>query len=130
MNKRAFARRFGRKIRSLRRNVELSQKVVAAALHITPSYLCDMEQGKRNPPCEKILTHMAPMFGVSEDYMVLLAGKVPSRFDMTIGSCGAVETAWLAFMKEWHKQLGMIDRLEEEGSWEMNPLSSPLRTLD
>jgi transcriptional regulator with XRE-family HTH domain len=71
--KQDFARRLGRRIRALRRRLQLSQAKLASHLGIQRSRLAKWESGTHAPPPE-MLPPLAQRFGVSLDE--LLTGQV------------------------------------------------------
>jgi len=68
---------FGQKISELRKQVELSQKELAAKLGISAQYLNDIEHGRRHPPSEEIIQQMAKIFKVNADVLLIAAGTAP-----------------------------------------------------
>ncbi|PZP38388.1 MAG: transcriptional regulator, partial [Pseudopedobacter saltans] len=64
---------FGLKVRSLRMQKNLSYQQLSESSKITVSYLHDIENGKKYPKADKILT-LAKELGVDYDYLVSLTG--------------------------------------------------------
>lgn len=64
---------FGLKVRSLRMQKNLSYQQLSESSKITISYLHDIENGKKYPKADKILT-LAKELGVDYDYLVSLTG--------------------------------------------------------
>lgn len=64
---------FGLKLRSLRLQKNLSYQQLSEESKITISYLHDLENGKKYPKADKILT-LAKALGVDYDYLVSLSG--------------------------------------------------------
>lgn len=63
----------GKRIRALRRKLEISTKDLADFLDITTSALSQYENGKRTPGVQ-ILLHLSQTFNVTVDY--ILTGKI------------------------------------------------------
>ena len=60
---------FYRRIRELRKDHDLSQRDVAAELHMPQSQYWRYEQGYRDIPTD-MLMHLADYYGVSVDYIL------------------------------------------------------------
>ena len=75
---------FGEVITQARKDKKLSQREVAAQIKkedgvaISAQYLNDIEHARRNPPGEYILRQLANMLELEEDYLIFLAGRIPS----------------------------------------------------
>lgn len=73
----------GMRIAALRKQAGLTQAALAERLHISPAAVGMYEQGRREPPCE-ILISLAETFGVTLDY--LIAGHTKNEKDLA-GQC-------------------------------------------
>ena len=75
---------FGEAITQARKDKELSQKQVAATTlkedgqAISAQYLNDIEHDRRNPPSEFIVRQLAESLDLDLDYLLFLAGRLPS----------------------------------------------------
>jgi transcriptional regulator with XRE-family HTH domain len=58
---------FGEMVRRLRERKGVSQKEMAAALHVTPAYLSALEHGKRGLPTFDMLQRIAGYFNIIWD---------------------------------------------------------------
>jgi XRE family transcriptional regulator, fatty acid utilization regulator len=65
---------FGLKLRSLRQEKELSLKELSQRSHLSPSYINEIEKGKKYPKTEKIIV-LANSLGVSYDELISLQLK-------------------------------------------------------
>jgi len=59
--------KFGDLIKELRTNKGLSLREFARQLNIAPSYVSDIERGKRNAPSKELLEKMLSILNVSEE---------------------------------------------------------------
>lgn len=70
---------FGKTVKKLRKKKGLGTREFARKIHkmdgtpISASYLCDIEQERRNPPDIEIIKQMAHLLKVEEDYLLGLA---------------------------------------------------------
>ena len=77
---------FGQHLRQLRTQAGLSLRELAAALDVNFTYVSKIELGHVAPPSEEVLRKLASVMGpyldqdpfVLTDYLITLAGKVPS----------------------------------------------------
>ena len=75
---------FGEAITKARKDKKLSQKQVAAGTRkedgdaISAQYLNDIEHDRRNPPSEYIVSQLAESLDLDLDYLLFLAGRLPS----------------------------------------------------
>ena len=72
---------FGEKIRSLRRQRKVSQKDMAAALNVSPAYLCALEHGQRGKPqwqmVQRIITYFNIIWDEAEELQYLASISDP-----------------------------------------------------
>jgi transcriptional regulator with XRE-family HTH domain len=74
---------FGRAIADARKAKGLSQKELAALIHkeeggaISPQYLNDIEHDRRSPTSDSLIRQFAKALGEKEEYLFVLAGKIP-----------------------------------------------------
>ena len=73
----------GERIALLRRSQGMSQQALARAISVSPSAVGMYEQGRREPPIDRIIA-LARLFGVSTDY--LLTGLPHSQADLRAAS--------------------------------------------
>lgn len=76
---------FGRYISNARKTLGMSQKELAAKLGISPQYLNDIEQDRRQPSSDEMIQQLAKILNVEALYLHYLAGKLPQdrRRDLT-----------------------------------------------
>ena len=65
---------FGKYLKDLRNNQKLSLRDVEAKGSISPSYLAQIEQGRRRPPGPDILKRLAPVYDVPVRDLLKAAG--------------------------------------------------------
>jgi transcriptional regulator with XRE-family HTH domain len=68
---------FGRRLRDLRKQKNVSQRDLAAQVGIDFTYLSKIEVGRSAPPSEEVIRHIAQVLDTDEDELINLAGKVP-----------------------------------------------------
>lgn len=68
---------FGRRLRDLRKQKNISQRDLAARVGIDFTYLSKIEGGRLAPPSEDVIRHIAQVLEADEDELINLAGKVP-----------------------------------------------------
>lgn len=68
---------FGRKIRELRNNAELTQREFAKKIGIDFTYLSKIENGKMTPPSEETIRKIAEVLNTNSDELLTLAKKFP-----------------------------------------------------
>jgi transcriptional regulator with XRE-family HTH domain len=98
---------FGQIISEARKELELSQKELAARVRkedgeaISPQYLNDIEHDRRNPPSEYIIRQLAKHLKLKEEPLVAAAGMWPEDLQQKLRSADpkAVEQAFTAFRK-------------------------------
>ena len=102
---------FGEEIRKARIAKGLSLREVAESItkdtepgrepeQISLQYLNDMEHGRRNPPSDKVIGQLAKKLDLKKDYLVFLAGRLPSDVRDARVSPEKVEKAFAAFRKD------------------------------
>ena len=75
---------FGETIRNKRKQLSLSQKELAGRVMkdddtpISPQYLNDIEQGKRNPDSDAMIEHFARVLELDKDILYFWARKLPA----------------------------------------------------
>lgn len=92
--------RFGRRITSIRKQKEMTQRYLAAMSGVSAQYLNDIERGRRNPPQNDVLVGMALALDTPLFYLQMLAGKLPSDIDVSRYTPEAVVCALDAFKNE------------------------------
>jgi HTH-type transcriptional regulator, competence development regulator len=68
---------FGRRLRDLRKQKQVSQRDLAAQVGIDFTYLSKIEGGRSAPPSEDVIRHIAQVLEADENELINLAGKVP-----------------------------------------------------
>lgn len=68
---------FGRRLRELRKQRNISQRDLAAQVGIDFSYLSKIEVGRLAPPSEEVIRQIAQVLEADTDELINLAGKVP-----------------------------------------------------
>lgn len=68
---------FGKRIKRLRRELELTQREVASSLGIDFTYLSKLENDRGEPPGEETVRKLAGVLHVEAEELLALAGKVP-----------------------------------------------------
>src|SRR5229473_5213905 len=68
---------FGRRLRDLRKQKNVSQRDLAAQVGIDFTYLSKIEVGRSAPPSKEVIRHIAEVLDADEDELINLAGKVP-----------------------------------------------------
>ncbi|GAB6052462.1 helix-turn-helix domain-containing protein [Magnetospira thiophila] len=58
---------FGQRIRELRRSQKVTQRQMAADLHVTPAYLSALEHGRRGRPAPGMVMQICAYFGLIWD---------------------------------------------------------------
>ena len=95
----------GQAISAERKKLGLSQKDLAAhikkedGMPISPQYLNDIERDRRNPPSEYLLNQLADVLKLPREYLVFLAGEMPSEFRNQPHEPERVQAAFQAFRK-------------------------------
>jgi len=70
---------FGQRIRTLRKELGLSQRELAQQVGIDFTYLSKIENDRGEPPSEAVIKRLAAHLLVDEpDELIVLAGKIPS----------------------------------------------------
>ena len=68
---------FGRRLRDLRKQKNVSQRDLATQVGIDFTYLSKIEGGRSAPPIEEVIRRISQEFDADEDELINLAGKVP-----------------------------------------------------
>lgn len=68
---------FGKRLRELRKQKNISQRDLAAQVGIDFTYLSKIEGGRLAPPSEEVIGHLAQVLEADENELINLAGKVP-----------------------------------------------------
>ncbi len=72
---------FGARIRSLRKEHDLTLRELAEQVGINFTYLSKIESGKGAPPSEDTINSLARVLHADPDELVLLANKLPNAFE-------------------------------------------------
>ncbi len=73
---------YSKRLREVRRTLDISQKDFAAELNISPSFLSEIESGKTKPGYN-FLTKMAGVFNVNPSWILLAKGPMFIKDDET-----------------------------------------------
>ena len=68
---------FGRRLREIRKQKNVSQRDLATQVGIDFTYLSKIEGGRSAPPSEDVIRHIAKVLEADENELINLAGKVP-----------------------------------------------------
>ena len=68
---------FGRRLRDLRKQKNISQRDLATQVGIDFTYLSKIEGGRLAPPSEEVIRLIAQVLEADENELINLAGKVP-----------------------------------------------------
>jgi transcriptional regulator with XRE-family HTH domain len=72
------ALRFGKKLRQLRKALNLSLRELAGRAGVDFTYLSKMENGQLPPPSESVVARLAGALGADRDELLQLSGRVPA----------------------------------------------------
>lgn len=101
--KKDIAVEIGQRVISIRKQLRLHQKEMAADLNISASYLCEIESGRAKPNIE-LLIKMVSLYNINLNYLVMGTGKMlldggqqmeDERFDIDAGVETIEELTWL-----------------------------------
>ena len=100
----------GQAIIAARKKNGVSQKDLAAAVQkedgtgsISPQYLNDIEHDRRSPTSDHLIREFARALGVDEDYLFVLAGKIPEDLRMAATDPANTAAAFRAFRRRLEK---------------------------
>ncbi|HYU75728.1 MAG TPA: helix-turn-helix transcriptional regulator [Ktedonobacteraceae bacterium] len=68
---------FGRRLRELRKQKNISQRDLATQVAVDFTYLSKIEGGRLAPPSEDVIRRLAQALDADENELINLAGKVP-----------------------------------------------------
>lgn len=96
----------GQAIAAARKAKGMSQKDLAAAVQkedgtgpISPQYLNDIERDRRRPTSDQLIREFARVLGADEDYLFVLAGKIPEEVRREAKDPVIVAEAFRAFRR-------------------------------
>jgi transcriptional regulator with XRE-family HTH domain len=81
---------FGASLKSMRTAHQWGLRPFARAVSIDPGYLCLIEAGKTAPPSDAILRRMAALLEVSEQQLLIQAGRLPPAILLAFWSHPAI----------------------------------------
>ena len=84
---------FGEYLRQLRERRSLRQADIAESLGVSSVYVCDIEKGRRNPPCAEKLAILAQRMGISDEEASLL-------FDLAGSARGSVAPDIIEYLEK------------------------------
>ncbi|MDP2731385.1 MAG: tetratricopeptide repeat protein [Dehalococcoidales bacterium] len=71
-------RNFGERLKEIRKQAGLSQRVLADKVGVNFSYLSKIENGTLPAPSDKVISRLAEVLDTDKDELMLLAGKIPA----------------------------------------------------
>ncbi|GGG46455.1 helix-turn-helix transcriptional regulator [Elioraea sp. Yellowstone] len=96
----------GKAIVAARKEKGISQKDLAASVlkddgsgPISPQYLNDIEHDRRSPSSDHLIRQFARALGVDENYLFVLAGKIPDEVRLKARDPDKVAAAFRNFRK-------------------------------
>jgi transcriptional regulator with XRE-family HTH domain len=100
----------GQAIIAARKAKGISQKDLAAAVNkddgtgpISPQYLNDIEHDRRSPTSDRLIREFAKALDADEDYLFVLAGKIPDEVRRAATNPASTAKAFRAFRKNLSK---------------------------
>ncbi|PZR10408.1 MAG: XRE family transcriptional regulator [Azospirillum brasilense] len=100
----------GQAIVAARKAKGISQKDLAAAVQkddgtgpISPQYLNDIEHDRRSPTSDQLIREFARALDTDEDYLFVLAGKIPDEVRREAKDPATVAQAFRAFRRNLSK---------------------------
>jgi transcriptional regulator with XRE-family HTH domain len=100
----------GRAIAEARRGKGLSQKELAALIQkeeggaISPQYLNDIEHDRRSPTSDNLIRQFAKALGEREEYLFVLAGKIPDDLRSKAGDRDQIVEGFANFRRAISKR--------------------------
>jgi transcriptional regulator with XRE-family HTH domain len=80
---------FGRKLRTLRRQSEVTQRELAKRVGVDFSYISKLENDRLPPPAAETTIKICEALGVVADELLATAGKIPLKLQQSVGSSPA-----------------------------------------
>lgn len=104
-------KKFGMRVRQLRKQAGISQREAAQKVGIDFTYLSKIESGIMPPPSEKVIIKLAKVLDADKDELITLAGKVPSDLSQILKN-----KEILQFLRsgDRHKLIQSLREKEEE----------------
>ena len=96
---------FGQIVADARKKAGLSQKDLAAQIvkedgtPISPQYLNDIEHDRRSPSSDHLIRQFARALGADENYLFVLAGKIPDEVRLKVRDPDKAAAAFRNFRK-------------------------------
>ena len=84
-------RKFGTRLRELRKQAGLRQRELAGKIGVDFTYLSKIESGVMPPPSEKVILRLADVLNADKDELMTLAGKIPSDIAQMLKSREALQ---------------------------------------
>ncbi|MFQ5996000.1 MAG: tetratricopeptide repeat protein [Dehalococcoidales bacterium] len=72
------APQFGKRLRELRIQAQLTQRELAEKIGVDFSYLSKIENGVLPPPSEKVILELAEVLNADRDELIISAGRIPA----------------------------------------------------
>ena len=100
----------GQAIITARKSRGISQKELASVIEkedgsgpISPQYLNDIEHDRRSPTSDQLIREFAKALGVDEDYLFVVAGKIPEDLRRAATDPASTARAFKTFRKNLQK---------------------------
>ena len=100
----------GQAIIAARKAKKMSQKDLAASVQkedgsgpISPQYLNDIEHDRRSPTSDQLIREFARALDMDEDYLFVVAGKIPEDLRVSATDPSSTAKAFRAFRKSLTK---------------------------
>lgn len=100
----------GQAIIAARKVKKISQKDLASVIQkedgtgpISPQYLNDIEHDRRSPTSDQLIREFARALDVDENYLFVLAGKIPDEVRREAKDPAAVAKAFRVFRRDLSK---------------------------
>ncbi|MBA2732389.1 MAG: helix-turn-helix transcriptional regulator [Acidobacteria bacterium] len=81
---------FGKRLRQLRLERKINQRVLATQVGVDFTYLSKIENGRMPPPSEDVIVKLAKVLETNADELLRLAQKVPQDLQSVINRSSAL----------------------------------------
>ena len=108
--------KFGKRLRGIRQQAEMTLKELSDGLGWTVVYLSDIERGRRNPPAAEKIVEMGRILGTGTQELLELAAKAKESVTLSVkDKSPMVEEAALVLARQWaeigDKEAGKIVKI-------------------
>jgi len=104
-------RKFGTKLRDLRKKSGLSLRELADRVNVNFTYLSKIENGILPPPSEKVIRQLAETLNADKDELLALAGRIPSDIAEILKDRDTLEKLRAEQVKKEEKALAVHKKL-------------------